>query len=121
MESITSRHGLNGPLTYNRGSALINGLFVSWTLRVLKCRYDGFIWDHWLLWIEIPLMIAFGHGVPLIIKAKAQQLKCEDPRVVKRYLEVCRANILQFDMMGLAKRLQERAGGILLQHDKKTG
>ena len=118
VESITSWHGLNGPLTYNRGSALIIGLFVSWTLSGLKCRYDGFIWDHQLLWIEIPLMIAFGHKVPLIIKAKAQQLKCEDPRVVKHYLEVYRVEILQFDMIGLAKRLQERAGGIPLHNVK---
>ena len=68
--------------------------------------------------IEIPLTIAFGHDVPLIIKAKARRLKCEDPWVVKRYLEAYKADILQFDMMGLAKGLQERAGGILLHHVK---
>ena len=118
VESITSQHGWNGPLTYNRDSAPIDGLFVSRTLRGLKCGYDGFIWDHRLLWIEIPLTIAFGHDVPPIIKAKAWRLKCEDPRVVKRYLEVYRADILQFVMMGLAKRLQERAGGIPLHHVK---
>ena len=118
VESITSRHGLNGPPTYDRGSAPIDGLFVSRTLRGLKCGYDGFVWDHRLLWIEIPLTIAFGHDVPPIIKAKARRLKCEDPRVVKRYLEAYKADILQFDMMGLAKRLQERAGGIPLHHVK---
>ena len=72
VESITSWHGLNGPLMYNFGSVPIDGLFVSWMLRGLKCGYDSFIWDHWLLWIEIPLTIAFGHEVPPIIKAKAR-------------------------------------------------
>ena len=104
VESTTSQHGLNGPPPYyNRGSALIDGLFVSWMLRGLTCGYDGFIWDHWLLCIEIPLMIAFSHEVHPIIKAKAQQLKCEDPRVVKWYLEAHKADILQFDMMGWQK------------------
>ena len=36
VESITSWHGLKGPLTYNRGSAPIDGLSVSWTLRGLR-------------------------------------------------------------------------------------
>ena len=38
--------------------------------------------------------------------------------MVKRYLEAYKADILQFDMMGLAKRLQERAGGIPLHNVK---
>ena len=38
--------------------------------------------------------------------------------MVRTNLEVYRADILQFDMMGLAKRLQERAGGIPLHHVK---
>ena len=72
VESITSRHGLNGPPLYNGGSAPIDRLFVSQTLRGLKCGYDGFVWDHRLLWLEIPLTIAFRHDVPPIIKAKAR-------------------------------------------------
>ena len=38
VESITSRHGLNGARMHNRGSAPIDGLLVSQMLRGLKCR-----------------------------------------------------------------------------------
>ena len=104
VESITSRHGLNGPPTYDRGSAPIDGLFVSRTLRGLKCGYDGFVWDHRLLWIEIPLTIAFGHDVPPIIKAKARRLKCEDPQVVKRYLEAYKSRYFAVRHDGVGKK-----------------
>ena len=115
---VTAMHGKIGPPTYNRGSVPIDGLFVSRTLRGLKCGYDGFVWDHRLLWIELPLTIAFGHDVPPIAQAKARRLKCEDPRVVKRYLEVYKADILQFGMLKLAKGLQEWASFIPEHHAK---
>ena len=54
-ECVTAQHGRYGPPTYERGSVPIDGLFVSRTLRGSKCGYDEFLWDHRLLWIEIPL------------------------------------------------------------------
>ena len=59
IKCVTTQHGAQGPPTYDRGSVPVDGLFVSRTLRVLKCGYDRFIWDHRLLWIEIPLTVAF--------------------------------------------------------------
>ena len=119
VDSVTTAHGKQGPPTYNRGSVPIDGLFVSRTLRGLKCGYDGFVWDHRLLWIEVPLTIAFGHDVPPIVAVKARRLKCEDPRVVNRYLEAYRADIIKFGMMELAINLQERAS-VIPEHQVKN-
>ena len=118
VENVTAKHGCQGPPTYDRGSVPIDGMFVSRTLRGCRCGYDEFIWDHRLVWIEIPLTIAFGHNLPPIVKAKARRLKCEDPRVVQRYLDLYKADILKFDMMGMATRLQELAKVIPLHHAK---
>jgi hypothetical protein len=51
----------------------------------LKCGYTDFEFDHRCLWIDVPYTIAFGHKIPPIVRAAAQRLKGEDPRVVKKY------------------------------------
>ena len=71
VELLTNTHGIDGPPTYNRGSAPINGIYVSPTLQGLRCGYNKFVWDHRLLWIEIPMTVAFGHNAPPIVSAAA--------------------------------------------------
>jgi hypothetical protein len=84
IEILTTTHGTEGPSTYNRGLTPIDGIYVSSTLQGLRCGYNKFVWDHILLWIEIPLTVANGHNVPPIVRAcSARRLKCEDPRIVK--------------------------------------
>jgi hypothetical protein len=57
LEILTETHGLDGPSTYNRGSAPIDGIFVSPSLQGIWCGYDKFEWDHRLLWIDIPMTV----------------------------------------------------------------
>jgi hypothetical protein len=107
-EILTHTHGLDGPSTYNRGSTPINGIYVTPTQRGIRCGYDKFVWDHRLLWIEIPLTVAFGHNLPPIVRATGRRLKCEDPRIVAKYVTW----IEHFDLLEAAKRLQEQVGRI---------
>jgi hypothetical protein len=109
VEIVTKTHGADGPSTYNRGSAPIDGIFVSPTLQGTRCGYDKFVWDHRLLWIEVPLTVAFGHNVPPTIRAVARRLKCEDPRIVKKYLAEYETWIDHFGLLEKAQRLQEGA------------
>jgi hypothetical protein len=109
IEILTETHGLNGPSTYNRGSAPIDGIFVSPTLQGIRCGYNKFVWDHRLLWIDIPMTVAFGHNAPPIARAAARRLKCEDPRIVKKYLEEYKVWINHFGLLAKAQRLQEIA------------
>jgi hypothetical protein len=82
------------------------------TLRGIRCGYDKFVWDHRLLWIEIPLTVAFGHNSPPILRATGRRLKCKVPRIVAKYLTEYVTWIEHFDLLGTAKRLQEQVGRI---------
>ena len=86
-EAIVHQHGYDAPATYKRGSAPIDGLYVSKTLLGLRCGYLKFEeqFDHRLVWLDVPLEIALGHNLPPIVHAKARRLKCEDPRIVAKY------------------------------------
>jgi hypothetical protein len=107
IEILTTIHGTEGPSTYNRGSTPIDGIYVAHTLHGLRCGYNKFVWDHRLLWIDLPLTVAFGHNVPPIVRASARRLKSEDPRIVKRYLDEFTAWINQLGLLEKARRLQD--------------
>ena len=109
VEIVTQSHGSEGPATYNRGVAPIDAIYVSPTLQGVRCGYDKFVWDHRLVWIEIPLTIAFGHNIPPIIRATARRLKCEDPRIVTKYVDELAVWIDHFGLVEKARCLQEQA------------
>ena len=46
VKVITNKHGNEAPATYNRGSAPIDGLYVSSTLQGLRFGYLPFEFDH---------------------------------------------------------------------------
>jgi hypothetical protein len=50
--------------------------------------------------------VAFGHNVPPTIRAVAQQHKCKDPRIVKKYLAEYETWIGHFGLLEKAQRLQ---------------
>ena len=111
QETIIAQHGNEAPATYIRGNTPIDGLYVSRSLRGLKCGYLPFHdqFDHRLLWIDIPLTIAFGHNISEVVKVSARRLKCEDPRIVKKYQENLKRYLLQYNMLEEARWLQRRA------------
>ena len=85
VEAITTAHGKQGPPTYERGSEPIDGIFVSETLLQMTCGYLPFVFDHRALYIDVPLSVVFGHELPPVVRPQARRLKCDDPRIVKRY------------------------------------
>ncbi len=84
-----NKHGTTAPNTYIDGRNPIDGIMVSATLLNGICGYLGFgqaiAGDHRLLFYDVFTRVAFGSKLPQIITANARRLKCEDPRVVKRY------------------------------------
>ena len=111
QETIIAQHGNDAPATYKRGSVPIDGLYVSRSLRGLKCGYLPFHeqFDHRALWIDIPNTIAFGHNITEVAKVAARRLKCEDPRVVKTYQDYLKAFLGKYNMLEEARGLQSRA------------
>jgi hypothetical protein len=100
-EAIIDQHGLDGPSTFAHGSCPIDGLFVSSTLLGLRCGYTGYWHGYRCLWMDIPQAIAFGHDMPPIVRAAAQRLKVEDPRVTFRYTTELKAHLDKHGLQAL--------------------
>ena len=91
IPAITNKHGKDtAPETYNAGSKPIDEIFVSSTLSVTAGGYlehgttQG---DHRPLWIDLHKESALGTKYPDLPSHKARRLKCQVPRIVKRYLK----------------------------------
>ena len=113
QEVLLHRHGAKAPPTYNRGSTPIDAIFVSPTLLGCHAGYmafgEGIPSDHRCLWLDIPFSIAFGHDLPPVVQAPARRLKCNDPRIVKRYLDSYSSFLLSHWLVDRAFDLQGQA------------
>ena len=82
-EVVSSRHGLHH--SHLRGSEPINGIFVTSLLSDVQCGYISSGCDHFGLWLDVPNETLYGtdnRWVP----PKARRLRCNDPRIVKKYI-----------------------------------
>jgi hypothetical protein len=46
-------------------------------------------------WIDIRYQVAYGNIIPEIVRAKAQRLKCTDPRIIKKFNDCYEAYLLR--------------------------
>jgi len=108
VEAVTSQHGLLGPNTHNHSTNPIDGIFIPPLLLTnVMSRYfsfgEGIPSDHRALWIDIPLAALGWFTVPESIPLKAWRLKCNDPRIIKKYIEALE---LQLDTHQLPQRIE---------------
>lgn len=90
-EAISSHHNEEGPATYHRGSKQIDGIFVSQTISVVKAGFMEFgelPTDHRAIWFEIAFVNAFGYNMAEVVTPAARRLKCNDPKVQIRWIEL---------------------------------
>jgi len=92
VEALTELTNLPPTATHNRGSATIDGIYVSkGLLPSLTGRYlafdAGIPSDHRALWVDIPGTILGFDEEYKICKPNARHLQCRDPRVVKKYTD----------------------------------
>lgn len=91
MPAIITKHGtIDTPETYSAGATPIDEIFVSSTLNISGAGYlehGSTQGDHRPIWIDVHKETALGTKYPDLPSHKARRLKCQDPRIVKRYLK----------------------------------
>jgi len=110
-KAIAKQHGLALSPTHNHRSKPINGNFVTLGLLGHPCGYLGILeaiaGDHQCIWINILEVWVVGDTSPMITVAKAHQLKSDDPRTTKRYLNHlqnhCKNNFLLIRIQDIKK------------------
>ncbi len=88
-EAISTMHqGSTAPATYHRGTKQIDGIFISATINPIRSGFlpfGEFPSDHRCLWLDITYANAFGCKMEPISIPSARRLKCDDPRVRKKW------------------------------------
>jgi len=83
-------HGAQLPVTHNRGTLPIDGIFIPDAL-IPMCRAgylafgEGVPSDHCAVWMDIPLALLHMCQDNSLVKNPVRHLQCTDPRVVLRY------------------------------------
>lgn len=106
-------HNLDPPITQNRGSCQIDGLFVSPELRnIVRGGWTAFgdgIGDHRAGFIDIKVNDIIGVHKLDIVPRNARRLTCEDPRTMYRYNNHLKSQAKHHDLLTRAMNLQETA------------
>ena len=90
-DSVTSMHEGRAPATYQNGRDPIDGIFISKDMSPSRSGYLGFgdiPGDHRGIWVDIPNTEILGYNMNDIAPPLSRRLKLDDPRVVKKYLEL---------------------------------
>jgi len=110
VEAVTEQHGPEGPNTHNRGTTPIDGIFIPpLLLPQVTTGYftfgEGIPSDHRALWIDKPLAALGWFTVPSSIPLQARQLKCNDPRIIKKYNDVLQLQLKAHQLPQCMERL----------------
>jgi len=93
VEAISSLYGCSPVPTHQRGSKAIDGIYVS---KALLDNASGGILplgtvmasDHRAIWLDIRAEHIEMHHYDTVQRPACRRLKCHDPRIVQRYLQV---------------------------------
>ena len=109
-EAIIEKHGSSGPPTRQDGNKVLDGLCFSAAVQTQRSGYLEFtegLSDHRplfgiLRWEEI-----FGQPKAAPTALHAKRLKCDDPRVMKKYLNIYHKYLIQHNLYKRASKLEQ--------------
>ena len=110
-DSVTSIHPGKAPATYQQGRDPIDGIFISNTMSPSRAGYLGFgdiPGDHRGIWVDIPNSEILGYNMNDISTPQARRLKLDDPRVVRRYLELLEGSFQKEKVYQKTKKLIQK-------------
>ena len=89
---VMAIHGDNAPNTHIDGSKPIDGIFATRGVECVQAGYTAFSDgvqgrrpDHRCIWMDVRLQTVFGHKMPPVRKAAFRRVKCNDPRIWKKF------------------------------------
>ena len=115
-EAITQQHKGRAPATFQQGKRPLDGIFVSPNLTLERSGYLPFgtlPGDHRGIWVDIEKKYVFGYTVADTPIATARRLKLQDPRVVKRYLDILHGLFKHHNLYGRITTLRQSIQGTL--------
>lgn len=101
-EAILVKHGNNAPNTFRGGVVPIDGIFTNITIQAVRGGYSACNWgmstDHRLIWIDLETDTIFGNSNQFEGRPSARRLKCDDPRLVKKFNELRLKHIIEHEV-----------------------
>ena len=107
------KHGSHTIGTYNRGTAPIDGLWVSSTLLGARSGYLPHAegppgCDHCVLWVDLPKPQILGNSMPTPVPS-ACRLKCKDPRIVQNFHNYYVQKLMENNLLAHCQTLHQQA------------
>jgi len=116
QDAVTTQHGPSTPNTHNRGSTPIDGIFVP--SNFIPAIYSGYLVfgegipsNHRAVWVDILIETLGWFKTVEWIPSQAWWLKCEDPWLVKRYLQALEEELTKPTTFTRLKILVQQVSG----------
>lgn len=122
LPAALTRHGDNGTGTCQGGKRIIDGIWSSSSIPIYRSGHAelGLLpADHSLVHADIPVSAIIGEKMAPPSKHQGRRLKCNDPRIVKRYLKVLDAYCSKHNVYGRTYQLMVTHSNPLTEEDKK--
>ena len=111
-ECITHRHDDLRPMaTCNRGTKVIDGVYVSNTIMIQKggyCPFNTFPSDHRALWLDITMSNLCGNSMAKVLHPQARRLKCNSPLIQNKWTELFMTALQDKNAVQRAYNLQNK-------------
>ena len=113
IDPIRTKHkNKQPPPTYHRNNNYpIDSVFISPKLRHIDAggwlRFGEGIGDHRVIYIDIPSQLLLGENKFTIIPPQVLRLKCDDPRVVRKYNEILEKQYQQHNTLQRIETLNQ--------------
>jgi hypothetical protein len=96
--------------TCNRGTNVIDGIYVSNTIMIQRggyCPFNTFPSDHRALWLDITMSNLCGNDMARVLHPQARRLKCNSPSIQKKWTELYLTRLKETNAIQRAYVLQE--------------
>ena len=114
-QTLNPEYSSNNP-THDRGSETIDAIFATPGIQATRggfLEFKTFPTDHRAIWCDISFHSIFGHIPPNITPPMRRILKCEDPRVVKKFCKVYHQLLEKNRLYEVANKLSRSIKGSL--------
>ena len=102
-DALKHKHGSDTPATHNRGSHMINAIFVSDSLLDIEkagwLRFGKGIGDHRIAYVYIKLEYLINKDKYEIITSTARRLQVKNEKAVRRYVTICKDEFRKHDIL----------------------
>jgi len=114
IEVLTKLNQGRPPATHNRGSKLIDGIFIPAQLLHHGCGGylnfgEGVLSNHQAIWLDLLVDLVCCHQADQQVCAPVRRLQCKDARIIQKYNETLRSHLQLYNILDHLTQLETQS------------